>query len=76
MLGFEMFDNVLHVYLMRVLKKYAGFFFLLGFLRAEGEGQRSAAGSILLRCSVLKFIYSEKAKKFCEISTVDLTVTT
>ena len=25
---------------------------------------------------VLKFIYSEKATKFCEISTVDLTVTT
>ena len=24
----------------------------------------------------LKFIYSEKATKFCEISTVDLTVTT
>ena len=26
--------------------------------------------------SLLKFIYSEKATKFCEISTVDLTVTT
>ena len=25
---------------------------------------------------VVKFIYSEKATKFCEISTVDLTVTT
>ena len=25
---------------------------------------------------LLKFIYSEKATKFCEISTVDLTVTT
>ena len=25
---------------------------------------------------ILKFIYSEKAKKFCEISTVDWTVTT
>ena len=25
---------------------------------------------------ILKFIYSEKAKKFCEISTVDLTGTT
>ena len=25
---------------------------------------------------MLKFIYSEKATKFCEISTVDLTVTT
>ena len=24
----------------------------------------------------IKFIYSEKAKKFCEISTVDLTITT
>ena len=24
----------------------------------------------------LKFIYSEKATKFCEISTVDLTITT
>ena len=26
--------------------------------------------------SLLKFIYSEKAKKNCEISTVDLTITT
>ena len=25
---------------------------------------------------LLKFIYSEKATKFCEINTVDLTVTT
>ena len=25
---------------------------------------------------ILKFIYSEKSTKFCEISTVDLTVTT
>ena len=25
---------------------------------------------------MVKFIYSEKATKFCEISTVDLTVTT
>ena len=27
-------------------------------------------------CTKVKFIYSEKAAKFCEISTVDLTVTT
>ena len=30
----------------------------------------------ILRRALLKFIYSEKATKFCEISTVDLTVTT
>ena len=29
-----------------------------------------------LRHMYVKFIYSEKATKFCEISTVDLTVTT
>ena len=29
-----------------------------------------------LQLSILKFIYSEKATKFCEIFTVDLTVTT
>ena len=28
-----------------------------------------------LQCSILKFIYSEKATKLCEISTVDLIVT-
>ena len=28
------------------------------------------------RCAKLKFIYSEKATQFCEISTVDLTGTT
>ena len=27
-----------------------------------------------MEIAVLKFIYSEKATKFCEISTVDLTV--
>ena len=30
----------------------------------------------MLTALQVKFIYSEKARKFCEISTVDLTVTT
>ena len=33
-------------------------------------------GPQFLISNLLKFIYSEKATKFCEISTVDLTVTT
>ena len=37
--------------------------------------QNSKRGE-LYNLFILKFIYSEKATKFCEISTVDLTVTT
>ena len=39
------------------------------------RGSKSYFG-IVLDFFFLKFIYSEKATKFCEISTVDLTVTT
>ena len=41
------------------------------------SGQPSLTGKIILSSfSAVLFIYSKKATKFCEISTVDLTVTT
>ena len=39
-----------------------------GFRKEDGKRERQSIQ--------LKFIYSEKATKFCEISTIDLTITT
>ena len=53
-------------------------FFLMFFFCAIAiyQNRRNLKGENFEMRLLLKFIYSEKATKFCEISTVDLTVTT